>query len=99
MQLAGMGRDGQERLARARVLVVGCGALGTAVCEQLVRGGVGQVTIVDRDLVDWTNLQRQTLFTEQDARRAVPKAEAAKSRLSSINSSVSVRAFVDDLQA
>lgn len=99
MQLAGMGRDGQERLARARVLVVGCGALGTAVCEQLVRGGVGQVTIVDRDLVDWTNLQRQTLFTEQDARRAVPKAEAAKSRLSSINCSVSVRAFVDDLQA
>ena len=99
MQLAGMGRDAQERLARARVLVVGCGALGTAACEQLVRGGVGQVTIVDRDLVDWSNLQRQTLFTEQDARRAVPKAEAAKSRLSSINSSVSVRAFVDDLQA
>lgn len=99
MQLARVGRDGQARLARARVLVVGCGALGTAACEQLVRGGVGQVTIVDRDLVDWSNLQRQTLFTEQDARRAVPKAEAAKARLCSINSSVSVRAFVDDLHA
>ena len=99
MQLARVGREGQERLARARVLVVGCGALGTAACEQLVRGGVGTVSIVDRDLVDWSNLQRQTLFTEQDARRSVPKAEAAKARLGAINSMVTVRAFVDDLHA
>lgn len=99
MQLSGIGREGQERLARARVLVVGCGALGTAACEQLVRGGVGTVSIVDRDLVEWSNLQRQTLFTEQDARRSVPKAEAAKARLGAINSAVTVRAFVDDLHA
>lgn len=99
MQLARVGREGQERLGRARVLVVGCGALGTAACEQLVRGGVGGVSIVDRDLVDWSNLQRQTLFTEQDARRSVPKAEAAKARLGAINSAVTVRAFVDDLHA
>jgi len=99
MQLSSIGREGQARLARARVLVVGCGALGTAVCEQLVRGGVGNVSIVDRDLVDWSNLQRQTLFTEQDARRSVPKAEAAKARLGAINSAVTVRAFVDDLHA
>lgn len=99
MQLPRVGRDGQQRLARARVLVVGCGALGTVVSELLVRGGVGTVSIVDRDLVEMSNLQRQTLFTEQDARRAVPKAEAAKARLGAINSAVTVRAFVDDLHA
>ena len=99
MQLPRVGREGQQRLARARVLVVGCGALGTVVSELLVRGGVGTVSIVDRDLVEMSNLQRQTLFTEQDARRAVPKAEAAKSRLAAVNSAVTVRAFVDDLHA
>ena len=81
------------------MLVVGCGALGTVVCEQLVRAGVGTVTVVDRDVVELSNLQRQTLFTERDAERRVPKAEAAKSRLAAVNGSVTVRAFVDDLHA
>lgn len=97
MRLAGVGTEGQVRLGRARVLVVGCGALGTVVCEQLVRAGAGTVTIVDRDVVERSNLQRQTLFTERDAERRVPKAEAAKSRLAALNGSVTVRAFVDDL--
>jgi adenylyltransferase/sulfurtransferase len=99
MRLACIGDDGQARLGRARVLVVGCGALGTVVCEQLVRAGVGTVTVVDRDVVELSNLQRQTLFTERDAERRVPKAEAAKSRLAAINGAVTVRAFVDDLHA
>lgn len=99
MQLPRFGPEGQERLAAARVLVVGCGALGTVVCEQLARGGVGTITIIDRDLVEHANLQRQTLFTEQDARRAVPKAEAAKARLAAVNATTTVRAFVDDLHA
>lgn len=79
--------------------MVGCGALGSTICEQLARAGVGALTVVDRDIVEWSNLQRQTLFAEVDARRAVPKAEAAKSRLAAINASVVVRAIVDDLSA
>ena len=107
MQLPRFGAEGQARIGAARVLVVGCGALGTVVCEQLVRAGVGSrggsgsgsLTIVDRDTVELSNLQRQTLFTEQDARRGVPKAEAAKARLAQVHSTAVVRAFVDDLHA
>lgn len=99
LQLPRFGARAQQRLASARVLVAGCGALGTVVCEQLARAGIGTITIVDRDLVELSNLQRQTLFTEQDARRAVPKAEAAKARLTAVNATVAVRAFVDDLHA
>ena len=99
MQLPQVGSEGQRRLGAARVLVAGCGALGTVVSESLVRAGFGVVTIVDRDLVEWSNLQRQTMFTEQDARRGVPKAEAAKARLAQLNSGTVVRAFVDDLRA
>jgi adenylyltransferase/sulfurtransferase len=97
MQLPRFGAEGQSRLARARVLVAGCGALGTVVCEQLARAGVGTIVAVDRDVVEWSNLQRQTLFNESDARRGVPKAEAAKARLAQVNASTAVRAFVDDL--
>ena len=98
-RLAGFGEEGQRRLRDSRVLVVGCGALGTVVSEQLVRAGVGTVTIVDRDIVDVTNLQRQTLFTTRDAERQVPKAEAAKARLAQVDPSVAVRAIVDDVHA
>jgi molybdopterin-synthase adenylyltransferase len=98
-RLPGFGREGQARLARASVLVVGCGALGSTVAEQLARAGVGQLTLVDRDLVEESNLQRQSLFTEQDALRAAPKAESAKARLAQVNSAVVVRALVDDLRA
>ncbi len=98
MQLPRFGAVGQARIARARVLVAGCGALGTVVAEQLARAGVGTLVIVDRDLVEWSNLQRQTLFTEADARRGEPKAEAAKARLAQVHGGTVVRAFVDDLQ-
>jgi molybdopterin/thiamine biosynthesis adenylyltransferase len=98
-RLAGFGEAGQRRLRASRVLVAGCGALGTVVCEQLVRAGVGTVTVVDRDIVDVTNLQRQTLFTTRDAERRMPKAEAAKARLAQIDGAVVVRAVVDDIRA
>lgn len=96
MLLPSFGRAGQERLARSHVVIIGCGALGTVVAEQCVRAGVGVTTIVDRDLVDFTNLQRQTLFTEADARARRPKAEAAKERLALLNSTVRVRAWVEE---
>ncbi len=76
-----IGEQGQEKLKKKHVLLIGCGALGTSSAEQLVRGGVGKVTIVDRDYVEWSNLQRQQLFTEEDAGRRMPKAKAAEKKL------------------
>ena len=73
----GIGAEGQRRLGAARVLVVGCGALGSAQAEMLARAGVGRLRIVDRDFVEESNLQRQTMFTERDARERLPKAIAA----------------------
>src|SRR5687768_14832405 len=96
-RLPQIGPAGQRRLAEARVLLVGCGALGTVVAEQLVRAGVGLLRIVDRDTVELSNLQRQTLFDEEDARQRLPKAIAAANRLRRINSQVSVEAVVADL--
>jgi molybdopterin/thiamine biosynthesis adenylyltransferase len=94
-----IGEAGQNRLAASRVAIVGCGALGTVAAEQLARAGVGFLRIIDRDFVDETNLQRQTLFSEDDARQALPKAVAAKAALGRINSSVAVQAIVADLDA
>src|SRR5437868_4863472 len=85
-----VGREGQDRLARGRVLLVGCGALGSVIAEQLVRAGVGCVRVADRDWVELTNLQRQVLFDERDAAEQTPKAVAAARRLGQINSSVKV---------
>jgi len=95
--LPGVGEAGQRRLRASHALIVGCGALGSAVAATLCRAGVGTLTIVDRDIVEETNLQRQTLFTERDARDATPKAEAARRRLNDIDSAVHVRAVVADL--
>ncbi len=78
-------------------MVVGCGALGTALANLLVRAGVGRLRIVDRDFVEVSNLQRQTLFEESDARDALPKAVAAERRLAAINSDVKVEGLVADL--
>src|SRR5687767_12555019 len=91
-----IGRAGQARLAASRVLLVGCGALGTVIAEQLVRAGVGWLRIVDRDIVELSNLQRQTLFDESDAADGVPKAVAAQRRLSRVNSDVQIDAVVAD---
>ena len=94
-----VGREGQDRLARARVLLVGCGALGSVIAEQLVRAGVGFLRIVDRDVVELTNLQRQVLFDEEDARRGSPKSVAAADRLRRVNSVVTVEAMVADVNS
>lgn len=96
---AGIGRDGQERLRAARVTVLGCGALGSALCEMMVRAGVGGLTVVDRDLVEESNLQRQSLFDEDDARRGLPKAVAAEARLRRLNSDVALTGVVADVAA
>ncbi len=94
-----IGREGQRRLGGARVAVVGCGATGSAVAELRARAGVGYLRIVDRDVVEWTNLQRQVLFTEEDARESVPKAAAAEAQLRRVNSDIRVEGVVADLDA
>ena len=96
---AGLGREGQERIRRARVLVVGAGALGSALAEMMTRAGVAALTLVDRDYVEASNLQRQSLYDESDAARALPKAIAAEAKLRAINSDVEVRGLVADLAA
>lgn len=99
MLLPGVGPGGQQRLAAAHAAIVGCGALGCASADLLARAGVGTLTLIDRDVVELTNLQRQTLFTEADARDGVPKALAAAQRLRAVNSSINIRPIVADLTA
>lgn len=94
-----IGDAGQERLAAAHVVVVGCGALGSVQAELLTRAGVGRLTVIDRDFVERANLQRQVLFTDEDAETATPKAVAAERALSAINPEVRIRGVVDDLHA
>ena len=93
----GIGKRGQEKLLNARILIVGCGALGASHAEMLSRAGVGHLRIVDRDFVEFTNLQRQTLYKESDAAERLPKAIAAKTRIAEINSEVDVEAIVADV--
>ena len=92
-----IGQAGQEKLLNSRVLLVGCGALGASHAEILARAGVGFLRIVDRDFVELTNLQRQTLYSETDALNRLPKAVAAKNRLAEINSEVEVEEIVADV--
>jgi len=94
-----IGEAGQQRLGSSRVLLIGCGALGTTIADQLTRAGVGHLTIVDRDIVELTNLQRQTLFDESDAASELPKAIAAANRLRAINSSVEISPIVADVHS
>ena len=93
----GIGAEGQRKLAGARVLVVGCGALGAAHAETLARAGVGRLRLVDRDFVEETNLQRQTLYSEADAAERLPKAVAARNRIAAINSGIEVEPIVADV--
>ncbi|EEL36070.1 UBA/THIF-type NAD/FAD binding protein [Bacillus cereus Rock3-28] len=81
------------------MLIIGAGALGSANAEMFVRAGVGKITIVDRDYVDWSNLQRQQLYAESDVKNNLPKAIAAKKRLEEINSDVTIEALVQDVTA
>jgi molybdopterin-synthase adenylyltransferase len=92
-----IGKSGQEKLLNSRVLLVGCGALGASHAEMLARAGVGKLRIVDRDFVEFSNLQRQTLYSESDAIERLPKAIAAKNRLSAINSEIEIEAIVADI--
>ena len=92
-----LGEEGQRRMMAGRVLVVGCGALGSVAANTLVRAGVGLVRIVDRDFVETTNLQRQMLFNEEDVARQMPKAMAAAERLRAINSQVEIDPIVADV--
>ena len=92
-----IGRAGQQKLLGSRVLLVGCGALGASHAEMLSRAGVGKLRIVDRDFVDFTNLQRQTLFNENDAADRLPKAAAAKKRIAELNSDVEVEDVIADV--
>lgn len=94
-----IGKTGQKKLEQKRVLIVGMGALGSAVADHLVRAGVGSLRIIDRDYVEWSNLQRQTLYDEADAREALPKAIAAQRKLRNINADVHIEPVVADFTA
>jgi molybdopterin-synthase adenylyltransferase len=99
IRFAPFGEEGQATLRDARVLIVGCGALGCVSADLLVRAGVGFVRVVDRDFVERDNLHRQVLFTEADAAAQLPKAVAGAERLSAVNSEVAIEPVVVDVNA
>jgi adenylyltransferase/sulfurtransferase len=96
-RFAPFGPEGQQRLAASTAVVVGCGALGTVQAALLARAGVGTLRLIDRDYVEESNLQRQLLYTEQDAAEALPKAEAARRHLLEANSTIRIEAHIADL--
>jgi adenylyltransferase/sulfurtransferase len=93
----GIAAEGQQRLAAGRVAIVGCGATGSALASLLARSGVGTLRIIDRDFVEASNLQRQSLFDEKDAAESVPKAIAAARKISTFNSGIVLEARVEDV--
>jgi molybdopterin/thiamine biosynthesis adenylyltransferase len=93
----GIGSEGQKKLGEASITIIGCGATGACVASLLARAGVGRLRIVDRDYVEPSNLQRQTLFDEADAAESIPKAVAAARKIAAFNSEIDVRAEVADL--
>jgi len=94
---SGIGKDGQQKLAQRQVLILGCGGLGSAAAEMLARSGVGFLRLIDRDFVELHNLQRQSLYDEEDVKEGLPKAIAAQRKLEQINSDISIEAIVDDV--
>ncbi|WP_410768615.1 MoeB/ThiF family adenylyltransferase [Fontibacillus sp. BL9] len=92
-----IGPAGQQRLADSSVLIIGAGALGTGIAETLARAGVGRLILADRDYVEWSNLQRQQLYTEADALQRLPKAVAAGERLRAVNSTIKIECHVMDV--
>ncbi|MGG3283125.1 ThiF family adenylyltransferase [Paenibacillus solani] len=92
-----IGEEGQRRIMNSAVLIVGMGALGTVLANHMVRAGVGRVRIVDRDFVEMSNLQRQLLYDEEDAKNVYPKVVAAEIKLRKINSSIAIEAIVSDV--
>lgn len=93
----GIGKEGQKKLGNSHVVIVGCGALGTVMATSLVRAGVGKVKIIDRDFIEYHNLQRQVIFTEEDIKAQLPKAIAAERHLKKVNSSVDIEGVVADV--
>lgn len=94
---SGMGEVGQQRLRSAHAVLVGCGALGSVIAETLVRAGIGTLTLIDRDFVELSNLQRQVLYDEDDVAQRLPKAIAAERKLHRINGEVTLNAHVCDV--
>ena len=90
-----IGNSGQEKIEQQHVLIIGMGALGTHLAEGLVRAGIGKLTIVDRDYIEFSNLQRQTLYTENDAREALPKVIAAQRALTHIRNDIEIHALIE----
>jgi molybdopterin/thiamine biosynthesis adenylyltransferase len=99
MRFAPLGEAGQERIARGRALVVGCGALGSVIANTLARAGVGKLRIVDRDFLELNNLQRQVIYDEDDVASGLPKAIAAANKLRKINSQIEIEPIVADISA
>lgn len=93
------GESGQQHLSRATVTIIGCGALGSAIAETLTRAGIGTIHLVDRDYVERSNLQRQQLFTEEDAHHMMPKVAAAEQRLKAIRSDLQLFTYLEHLDA
>jgi molybdopterin-synthase adenylyltransferase len=94
---SGIGAKGQEKLCNAKVAIVGVGALGTVSANNMARAGVGYLKLIDRDFVEYSNLQRQSLYDEQDAAKTLPKAVAAAEKLGKINSEIHCAAVIEDL--
>lgn len=94
-----IGKKGQEKLSRAKVVIIGCGALGTVIANNLTRSGVGYIRIVDRDYIELSNLQRQILFDEEDIDRNLPKVIAAEYKLKKINSSIVIESIIKDVNS
>src|SRR5437660_8091890 len=92
-----IGAEGQKKLSQSRVVIVGCGATGSAMASLLARSGIGTLRILDRDYVEPSNLQRQALFDENDARESVPKAIAAARQIARFNSQITVEPHVADV--
>ena len=93
----GIGRTGQAKLGKSTVVIIGCGALGTVAAACLARAGIGRLRIVDRDFIEYHNLQRQILFDEDDVRNQIPKAIAAERHLRRVNSSIEIEGIVADV--
>jgi adenylyltransferase/sulfurtransferase len=93
----GIGEEGQRKLGNSCAVIIGCGALGTVIATSLVRAGVGRVRIIDRDFIEYHNLQRQVLFDEDDVRNQLPKAIAAERHLKKVNSTIEIEGIVADV--
>lgn len=92
-----LGKDRQSKIETSHVVIFGAGALGSSIAEMLVRAGVGMITIIDRDYVEFSNLHRQQLYTEEDAKYKLPKAIAAEKRLQKLNSNITIKGIIADI--